>query len=1010
MTKIIKNKMLQIFAITFIAFFAMAGMTFAATQPGVPDMTAGTDTGASNTDNITKNQTPNFDISCTGSDVVFLYVDGSKDTHGTCSSGSITLSPSTNLDEGNRLIAATAADDVAGTSETSQSNVLVITVDITAPGAPTGLDLNVADDTGSSNSDNITQNTSALTITGSAEANMRVDLFDGATSLSWTSANGTGDWTKDISLAEGSHNITAKTTDVAGNTGIASTALTITVDTTAPIIQSSTSQNTEENTTLVGDGSFMSNESNVTFSKVGGADSTKFSITSGGVLNFGNAPDYENPTDQGGQPGDNTYIVTIRTTDLAGNFSDTDISATVTNENDNAPVLSGVDGGIVTYTEGGVHTVLDINPALSDPDNSGNDPIDNISSATVLIQNCQSSEDVLEFTDIANITGSWTAGTCTLALTGVDTLANYETALGSITYYNSSEDPDTTDRTINWTVNDGAFSSSPVSSTINVIAVNDKPELSGIGANLSYTENAGAVVIDSSIDVTDVDDVNMQSAQIFILNYKSGEDILDATNFGTFISKFWDSNNGVLTLIGNDTKNNYKTVLESVTYENISDNPNTTSRQINWEINDGTLNSSQVNSAITITAVSDAPVITSFAGLMNVSFDRDENTTAVTTVTATDPDGTVTYSITGGTDAALFQVDSSNGELTFITAPDFENPTDADTNNTYLVTVKASDGALSDIQRFTVTVIDVNETTLSDAILSQIGNEADDPDVVNSVVTISQLNDILPVLSNVISGNETAYQDYIDANPSSFSSPATQAEVQAMVDAVNSIQSALEKIKAYAENSSNPAPTVEDYVNVGVIGVNADNLNRVNAEVDAVTENEVDTLIKIQALVTGLLGGSGISTETPIFRLYNKKTGVHLYTRGEADRDKILTKWDDFEFTDGAPAFYASLIDDGTTPIYRLYNKRTGAQLYTRGVSDRDKILNKYHDFEFTDGAPAFYASLIDDGNTPIYRLYNTRTGMQLYTRGIADKDKILNKYHNFEFTDEVPAFYAQTN
>jgi len=97
---------------------------------------------------------------------------------------------------------------------------------------------------------------------------------------------------------------------------------------------------------------------------------------------------------------------------------------------------------------------------------------------------------------------------------------------------------------------------------------------------------------------------------------------------------------------------------------------------------------------------------------------------------------------------------------------------------------------------------------------------------------------------------------------------------------------------------------------------------------------------------------------TPIFRLYNEKTGAQLYTRGEADRDKILAKYKDFEFTDNMPAFYASLTDDGTTPIYRLYNTRTGAQLYTRGEADRDKIRAKYKDFVFTDGVPAFYARL----------------------------------------------------
>ncbi|MFO0111645.1 MAG: hypothetical protein ACK519_04260, partial [Sphingomonadaceae bacterium] len=56
------------------------------------------------------------------------------------------------------------------------------------PPAPTALDLAAADDTGASNSDNVTSQTSALTITGQAEANARVELFDGTTSIGTTTA------------------------------------------------------------------------------------------------------------------------------------------------------------------------------------------------------------------------------------------------------------------------------------------------------------------------------------------------------------------------------------------------------------------------------------------------------------------------------------------------------------------------------------------------------------------------------------------------------------------------------------------------------------------------------------------------------------------------------------------------------------------------------------------------------------------------------------------------------
>ena len=47
----------------------------------------------------------------------------------------------------------------------------------------------------------------------------------------------------------------------------------------------------------------------ISFSIVGGADQTKFSLTSGGVLSFKSAPDFEAPADSNH---DNIYVVIVR--------------------------------------------------------------------------------------------------------------------------------------------------------------------------------------------------------------------------------------------------------------------------------------------------------------------------------------------------------------------------------------------------------------------------------------------------------------------------------------------------------------------------------------------------------------------------------------------------------------------------------------------------------------------------------------------------------------------------
>lgn len=68
-----------------------------------------------------------------------------------------------------------------------------------------------------------------------------------------------------------------------------------------------------------------------------------------------------------------------------------------------------------------------------------------------------------------------------------------------------------------------------------------------------------------------------------------------------------------------------------------------------------------------------------------------------------------TYAKTGGADNLLFTIDNTTGVLNFVSARDFENPTDNDTNGVYEVTVQVSDGTATDTQTLNVTVTNVFE-------------------------------------------------------------------------------------------------------------------------------------------------------------------------------------------------------------------------------------------------------------------------------------------------------------
>jgi len=93
--------------------------------------------------------------------------------------------------------------------------------------------------------------------------------------------------------------------------------------------------------------------------------------------------------------------------------------------------------------------------------------------------------------------------------------------------------------------------------------------------------------------------------------------------------------------------------------------------------------------------LSSAPEITTNDG-QDLRFEVMENTTFAIDIDSIDPDGDtegngLTYSISGGRDAAAFTVDQNTGELSFRNAPDFENPGDNNRDNIYDVQVKVSD-------------------------------------------------------------------------------------------------------------------------------------------------------------------------------------------------------------------------------------------------------------------------------------------------------------------------------
>lgn len=268
---------------------------------------------------------------------------------------------------------------------------------------------------------------------------------------------------------------------------------------------------------------------------------------------------------------------------------------------DATPVLANIESGDLAYTEGNGAVTITSAITVSDIDDT------HIESATISITaNYFNGEDFLDFTDTGNISGSFASGSGILTLTGSDTKANYQTALRSVTYENTSSDPVTLDRTISFVINDGDNNSNTQSRGVTVATANSKPVLSSIeSSNIPYPN--AAVQITNTIVVSDPDDTMLDSALVIITeNLKPAEDsLIYSTLFG--ITGNWNPNTGILKLTGNNLLSDYEAALRSVDYINTATIASGPERVVSFVVSDGELKSDTLKRTIDVSPVETIP-------------------------------------------------------------------------------------------------------------------------------------------------------------------------------------------------------------------------------------------------------------------------------------------------------------------------------------------------------------------------------------------------------------------
>ena len=219
-----------------------------------------------------------------------------------------------------------------------------------------------------------TTNDATPTLSGTAEANSVVTIFDGNTQLGIVTADGTGAWsfTPETALVEGPHSFTVKATDPQGNVSLSSNAWSVVVDLTAPTVPVLETVSDNVAGGIVGNLTTgqVTNDTTPTLSGTGAVGSTIHILNNG--VEIGTAP-----VDSNGNwsftpnpaLGDGSYNIRINASDAAGNVSANSpvFVFTVDTAGPSAPVVTSVidDVGPVTGTLTSGNSTNDTKPTFN---------------------------------------------------------------------------------------------------------------------------------------------------------------------------------------------------------------------------------------------------------------------------------------------------------------------------------------------------------------------------------------------------------------------------------------------------------------------------------------------------------------------------------------------------------------------------------------------------------------------------------------------------------------------
>ena len=434
-----------------------------------------------------------------------------------------------------------------------------------------------------------------------------------------------------------------------------------------------------------------------------GADARKFEITTTDAtrtLSFENEPDFESPGDSGRN---NVYEVTVKVTDSKGNSDEQDVTVKVTNVE---------ELGTVTLSTLQPRVDFAVTAALADTDNITAGSVSwQWYKGSVADQAALASLDEAECDDGTHTNNCFIKGATSATYTPV--VADVQDTLVAVALYTdgSANDPaDAKDFAMMVTAN------TVLADTRNKAPVfpdqDDEMDGDQTDQELSIGENVPAI---GSAEATELvrtigDPVEAMDFIIAPADGAQTEEILTYTLGGPDVDSF--------TIDRGTAQLSTKVALDAETKDTYT---------VTVTATDPSGLTATITVTINVTDVDEAPEITvgglAISGTTRVDYAEDRRD-AVATYVASGPESANAMWSLGGDDAGAFDI-SSSGELTFVGAPDYDNPADADMDNVYMVTIMADDGTYMSTRDVTVTVTDVDEMVTGETLLDKFdGNSS----------------------------------------------------------------------------------------------------------------------------------------------------------------------------------------------------------------------------------------------------------------------------------------------